>query len=501
MISSRSKNAKLNIIFGYLSQIGIIVLSFVGRRIFLNFLSVDYLGINGLYSNILSVLSLAELGLDTALVYSLYKPVAENDVPLINSLLRYFRKIYVGLAFGILSVGLALTPFLRFIVKSDLRNDELIIYYILFLLNSFASYFVAHKVALLSASQQQRVQKLVALLSGLILQFLHIAVLIIWKSFLIYVITTVSVTVINNLILSLSCNKLHPYLKNKTAAVSFDTAPIKSKIASTLIYKIGAVAINNTDNILISVIVSTAAVGFYSNYFTVITAVQGFIAIITTALISGIGSLGANRDKTRQYEIFNVALLFYHFISALGLIGFSLLFNNVITLWLGAEYLFDANTVFIIALNFYVTNAISPVWMYREANGLFEKVRYLMIIRAAINLILSIVLGKLLGTFGILLATVISLIVTSFWYEPPILFKNVFGVSVFKYWQKQIKYFAVTAISFTICAFIIRFIPEGIPFLMLKCMTVIAVTAILFLAVSFKGKELKHISDFLKRKK
>lgn len=262
MSNSRSKNALLNIVFGYAAQMGILILSFVGRRIFLRFLSIDYLGINGLYSNILTVLSLAELGLDTAVLYSLYKPVADNDIPLINSLLKYFKKIYTVLAVGIFAVGLALIPFLKFIVKSSLNDNSLIIFYLLFLVNTVASYFVAHKVAFLSACQEQRIQKLVMLSSNLILQVLHIIVLLIWKNYYVYVSATVVTTIINNLILNAICNKIHPHLREKTELVSFEKEPIRNRIYSTFVYKIGGVAINNTDNILISMLVSTAAVGF-----------------------------------------------------------------------------------------------------------------------------------------------------------------------------------------------------------------------------------------------
>jgi len=501
MKNSISKNTKLNIIFGYLSQIGILILSLVGRRIFLRYLSIEYLGINGLYSNILSVLSLAELGLDTALVYSLYKPVSENNVPLINSLLSYFKKIYTFLALGVFTLGLALIPFLGLIVKSNLNSTDLIIYYLLFLLNSVLSYFVAHKTALFSACQEQRIQKLIFLLTNLILQILHIAVLIIWQNYRIYIITTVLVTIINNLILSSVCNRLHPYLKTKTEKIPFETSSIKYKIQSTFIYKIGTVTITNTDNILISLLIGTAAVGIYSNYIAIISAVQGFISIISTALISGVGNLGASRDKSRQYEVFNVALLFYHFVSALGLAGFSLLFNDLITVWLGVEYLLDLNTVFIIAFNFYITNAVSPVWMYREANGLFEKVKYLMLIRSAINLVLSIILGNLLGLSGILLATAISLLLTGFWYEPSILFKKVFETGIWQYWKKQIKYFVLTAAAFIINAFIFFALPAGTLFLIIKCVILILITFLIFGIASFKSIEAKNLFSFLKSKK
>lgn len=486
MNKSRGKTVLFNVFFGYAAQIGILVLSFIGRKIFLNFLSVDYLGINGLYSNILTVLSLAELGLDTAVLYSLYKPVADNDIPKINSLLRYFRKIYVLLALGIFIVGIAISPFLEYIVKSDIGSTDLLIFYLLFLINTIVSYFVAHKVAFLSACQEQWIQRIVTLSSNLVLQILHIVVLLLWKNYYVYVFATVGTTILNNLILNIVCNKIHPELKGKTPPQDFDREPIKSRIYSTFVYKIGGVAINNTDNILISTLVNTAAVGLYSNYYTLISAVQGFIAIISTSLISAIGNLAAHGNNKRQYEIFDVALFFYHFIAAIGLVGFTLLSNDVITLWIGSDYLFDSKTVFIIALNFYLTNAITPIWMFREANGLFAQVKYLMIIRATINIVLSIVFGKIYGTFGILLATVISLLVTNFWFEPTILFKTVFKVSVFNYWKKQIKYYAATVFGFWVGGSIVSHIPNGMVPLIFKCIVVIISVLLSFLIVSHK---------------
>lgn len=501
MSNSRSKNAMLNIMFGYIAQIGILILSVIGRKIFLNFLSVEYLGINGLFSNILMVLSLAELGLDTAVLYSLYKPVADNAISLVNSLLAYFKKVYTILAIGVLIVGLAIIPFLKYIVKSSINNTELIVYYLLFLVNTVASYFVAHKIAFLSACQEQRVQKIVTLLSNLILQVLHILVLLILKNYYAYVCATVVTTIISNVILSAVCNKIHPELKNKEEPVIFDKKPIRSRVYSTFIYKICGVAINNTDNILISMLVSTAAVGLYSNYYMVISALQGFIAIISTSLISGIGNLGANGNEKRQYEVFNLALFFYNFIATLGLVGFSLLFNDVIKLWLGSSYLFDNKTVFIIAFNFYITNAVTPIWVYREANGLFEQVRYLMLIRASINIVLSIFLGKICGVFGILLATALSQIATSFWYEPSILFKNVFQVSVLHYWKRQIKCFATTLCCLCVGYLAVKYIHGGIAMLLVKIVVIIISVILSFGTVYYKSIELKTVINFLKNRR
>ena len=497
MSKSRSQNTILNIFFGYAAQLGTIVLSFIGRRIFLQYLSVDYLGINGLYSNILTVLSLAELGLDTAVVYSLYKPVADGNEALINSLLAYFKRIYFALAGIIFLIGTALVPFLHFLIKSELNRQDLIYYYLIFLANTVASYFVA----LLCAYQEQRVQKLVVLSSNLVLQILHIIVLVVWKNYYLYVLATLLTTIISNLALGCVCDKIHPNIKKKLPPVDFDKKPIREKVYSTLIYKVGAVAVTNTDNILISVLVSTAAVGLYSNYYVVYGSIQGFIAIITTSLISSLGNLGVSGDKKRQYEIFNFALMFYHFTAALGLIGFSALLNDVVELWLGAEYLFDWPTVFIIALNFYISNAISPVWMYREANGLFEQVRYLMLARAAVNIILSVLLGMIWGTFGILLATAISLAVTNFWYEPRILFKKVFDLSVREYWRTQGRYFLMTLLAMAVCYGAIGVLPRAatLPLILIKTLLIILLTTGIFFVFVHRKPEYGEIKALYAR--
>lgn len=499
MKNSRKKNALLNISIGYISQIGILFLTFFGRKIFLKYLSIEYLGINGLYSNILTVLSLPELGLDTALLYSLYKPVAENDIPLISSLLTYFKKIYRLLASSIFVIGICLIPFLRYIIKSDLNNSELVIYYLLFLMNTVATYLIAHKVALLSAFQEQRFQKVALLLSNLILQIIYIVVLVLFANYYLYLASTVVTTLCNNAILSWFCDKQHPDIKENKKKVSFDKNPIKQRVKSTFFYKIGAVAISNTDNILISTIVSTAAVGLYYNYFSIISSIQGFLAIITSSLISGVGNLSVHGNKDKQYNIFNILLLCYHFIAAMGMVGLYLLLNDVITLWLGEQYLFEKSTVFVITFNFYLSTLVTPIWMYRESNGLFNQVKYLMLIRATINIFLSIILGIYIGTTGILLATAISLILSSFWYEPRILFKSVFHKSTSYYWKKQIKYFILTLLSYFICKNIINLIGSTLLEIIVKCIIVIIIVSMIFILFNLNTTECRTLIKMLKK--
>lgn len=499
MDNSRSKNVFLNVFFGYIAQFGILILSFISRRIFVNFLSADYLGINGLYSNILSVLALAELGLGNVTQFFLYKPVAENNYAKVASLFKYFKKLYKGIAVSVMLLGLALIPFLKYIINSDLKINELIVYYILFLLNSVLTYFSAPHIALLAANQDNRLHKLVTLLTNFILQFAHIAVLFIWKNYVIYIVATLLSTIFNVIILNIICYKRYPYIKQKASKTEVNSSQIINSVKSTFFYKVGAVIVNNTSNIMISILVSTAAVGLYSNYYMVVSGIQGFITIITTSLISSIGNLSAHGNKERMHSVFNVMLLFYNFIATVGGIGFYLLFNDFITIWLGKEYLMDNSVVFVIALNFYLTTAVSPIWMYRESNGLFDKVKYLMLTVALLNIVFSLILGNLCGVLGVLLAPALAKIASQVWYEPRILFKGVFGVSQKHYWILQLKYLGLSVISLGLCNLCVLKLPATLICMIINAVMIITICTTVFVIVNIKSPQLKEIRTIMFR--
>ena len=497
--ASRTENIKRNVLWGYIAQIGVLLLSFLGRRLFLHFLSVDYLGVNGLYTNVLQVLSLAELGLGTAITFSLYKPLASGDEAYIRSLVRYARRLYLFIALAVLAIGLALIPFLPRIVNSELPLSQLILYYVLYLVNSTMSYFVAHKSALVAASQNHRLQKRVELGMAFFAQVLHIAVLLLWHNYTVYVVATLLCTALSNLALGVIVDKRYPYLRDKAAPVAVDRVGIAANIRSTFLYKLGTVAINSTDNILISMLVSTAAVGLYSNYLVVVYAVQGFVSTVTVSLLSGIGSLHAESNRARMLEVFDVMLLTYHAVAAACGVCFFYLFNDLIPIWLGTAYLLDTPTVFAIAFNFYLTNAISPIWMFRESTGLFNRVKYLMLVTAFCNIVLSVIFGKLWGTFGILIASAAARILTAFWYEPMILFQNVFDAGASHYWRRQAKYFLCTLLTAALCLPLARAPWRSLPFLAIKGIAFFAVTGGVFYLACRKTPEFAEARGMVRK--
>ena len=463
MVNSRKNNALKNITVGIITQILMVVLSFLGRTVFVQFLDVSYLGINGLYGNILSVLALAELGLGNVTQFFLYKPVAENDQEKVSRLVNYFQKLYLIIAGVVLVIGLALIPTLKYIVNCDLPENELIIYYILFLVNSTVSYFSAHKSALLLAYQDNRLQKYITVAINLLMQLLHIVVLALWHNYTVYLCTTTFTACLQVILVNSICARKYPLVKTPGAAKisAEEKRYIADNVKSTFVYKIGGTIISNTDNILISVIVSTVAVGLYSNYFIVVMAVQGLLAIVTTSLVPGIGNLSVAKNEKRMQEVLDAMLLFYHWVGAFGAISFYFLFDDLIPIWIGERFLLDHFTVFAIAINFYVSSAISPVWMFREANGIFGRVKYLLIITAVVNIALSVLMGYLWGMAGILLATAVAKLLTQIWYEPKILFSSVLHSGLKAYWKNQFWYVILTLIAILICHGINRILPSG----------------------------------------
>ena len=484
--TSRTKNFILNVFFGYISQIVALILSFVNRKIFVSFLPLEYLGINGLYTNILTVLSLTEMGLDTAFVYFLYKPISENNSNLVSSMLSYFSKLYIRIASLLIGIAFCIIPFLKYIINLDngliLQDKDIIFYYIIFLLNTTIPYLFAQYSVLLSASQLNRVKHNLTLLTNILLQIIHLLALCFFRTYEAYVLVTLIMTVFHCILLRILTRKRYPSLFDRNRKqVTFDKQIIWQKVKSTILYKFGAVAVNNTDNILISILVSTPAVGLYSNYNTLVAAIQGLIAIVSNSFISGLGNMFAEEgNREAKEKLFYSQLYVYHLVGAIGFIGFFLLSDKFVALWLGSKYVMGKRVSFSIALCFYLTNISAPIWINREANGLFEKVKYLMIARAIINLVLSIFLGKILGTFGIILATSISILLTSFWIEPRILFKTVFHISTREYWKKQIMYVIISISSFALLYFVDRIFNNTIVYFALETIIIILVCALTF---------------------
>ncbi len=456
---SRTKNTKKNLLNGIINVFITILLSFATRTIFVKLLSTEYLGVNGLYSNILNILTLTELGLSNVALFSLYKPLVEKDEEKVSQLVHFFDKLFYVIFLIILGMGLLLIPFLRFIVNSNLELKELIIYYVLYLLSTSISYLGISKQILINADQRVYIIKNASTCFNILQNVLQIASLIYFKNYYTYLTVQCICTIFINIYLINKANKLYPFLKKPQRPIEkSEKNDIFKRTKDLFMYKISVIIVNCTDNIFISTLLGTSIVGYYSNYAMVITVFSTLMNTIINAISSSIGNLNAKSSKEKKIDIFYNLLFIMQWITGFFSMGMIIMFNDFINLWIGAEYTISILSVIIIVMNFYIQNIINPVWMYRESLGLFKEVKGLMFITAILNIIFSYVFGKLLGLAGIFLATLVSRLLTTVWYEPIILLKKTLDVDVKKYYLTQLKYILL----FSVVTIGIYFIAQNI---------------------------------------
>ena len=493
---TRKQYVTLNILAGSVSQVISMILQLIGRTIFINSLGIEYLGINAMFYNILMVLSLADLGFGTAIVYSMYKPLAENDTDMVVALMTYYRKIYHRLAFIVAAIGIGMLPLLPFVVNLNTEIPYLPIYYMLYVANIVISYLMSYKFTIITADQKSYLITVYSLIGSILQTIVQIIVLIVFKNFMLYLIVFILRTLLVNWFQSNKAKKLYPYISGTRELDPVTKKSIFENVKSMFLYKLGGVLLNNTDNFIISVIVGTVYVGYYSNYMTVIVAIYSFTDIIFNSVTSSVGSLNATDDNDRKYEIFNVLNFIVFWIMSFCSVCFLVLFNDFITLWVGKEFVFGILTVIVIVLNFFMPGTITTVSIYRDTTGMFRQTKYVFLVTAFINLVLSIILGKIYGLFGILLATAIARMLTNMWYEPFILFKKHFKKSPILYFKRQAYYWMIAVICCLSTYLMSRVINTVSVFnLIVKLVICLIVPNVIILALFFRSKEFEYINE------
>lgn len=501
MNNSRTKNTIINFGTGIFSQILNIVLSFIVRTIFIRTLSSEYLGINGLFTNILTILSFAELGIGNAIIYNMYKPVSENNHEKIKSLMKLYCISYRIIGIVVAIAGLCVIPFMDIIIKDIPNIDEnLIIIYLLFLLNTVLSYFFTYKKSIISAYQKENIINNYRMYFYIIKSILQVLLLIIFKNFIIFLLIQVLCTFIENLVISYKANKMFPYLKEKNIK-NIDIEESKSifsNIKSLVMYKLGSVILNGTDNIVISSMIGIEIIGICSNYTMIISSVVGVLGTALNSITSSIGNLNTIEDSQKKedvfYQILFVTAWLYNFCSNAILI----LITPFIELWIGSDYVLIDTAIVALALHMYVNGVQFAGYTYRITLGLFERGKYAPIIAAILNIILSIILGKYIGITGIFLATSISRLCTTTWLDAYLVHKYEFKTSVFKFFRKYIMYFVIFIINYIVCNYISSLIGNsGLINFILKALVILIIPNIVMMITFYNSKEFKSIKNRL----
>lgn len=426
-----------------------IVLQFLVRMIFVKILPVEYLGINGLFTNILAVLSLSELGIGPAMVYSLYKPLAINDTHTVRAIMSLFKKSYIIIGLLILVSGFCITPWLDFFLKEKPDIEHLQWIYLIFVLDTGISYFYSYKRSLLIADQKQNIANFYQGLMQIILGCFQCIFLLCTESYWSFIILKVIATLVENILVAHKVDKLYLYLKNKSNSNinnldRYVKQDIIKNVKALFFGKLGGIVVFSSTNIIISKYIGLSIVGLYSNYLLIINAVNSFLNQLYGALTASIGNLAVLGTDEKKLEVFKVLNFITASIAAYISIGFYLFFNVVISLWLGKEYIFSTDIVLLISINFYLTTMRKPSQIFEDAFGLFWQKRFMPIPEIIVNLVTSIIGAQYFGLIGILLALTISTVLVPLWFEPYIILKNRIKYSYLSFWRRYAVYCIVT---------------------------------------------------------
>lgn len=425
----RTENSIKNIAMNFLYNILNYGLRFLSRIIFVKTLAEVYLGVNGLLSNVLGILSLTELGIGTAIGYSLYEPLAKEDNNKIRSLMQFYKKAYRIISLIVLSLGLILLPALPYLIKDNTGIENLNIIYIIFLINMVIGYLFSYKRTLITSDQKK--YKIVPhiMAFNIITSISQIIVLLIFKNYIIYLLIQSICTILENIVINKYIDKQYPYLNSKEKIEPIDKLElktIKDKVKALLLHKVGSYTLSSTDNLIISKLIGIVTVGIYSNYSLIVNMISSFIYLLITNVTSSLGNLIASEKPKKRLKVFNEMNFTCFILYGISSVCFINLFNPFIELVFGKNYLLAMSVVYIIVINHYLTGMNNVVISVQTAGGLYEKDKYIPLIQSVINLVISIYLGQKIGLSGVFIGTAVSTLLPLI-IKPFIVYKNIFN--------------------------------------------------------------------------
>lgn len=460
MKSNFSKSV-LNASIASACQIFTLLLSFVARSFFIKFLSTEYLGISGLFSNILTILSFTELGIGHVMVYSLYAPLKMGDSRKIRSLLELYKKAYYAIALVILSVGLAITPFIEYLIKETPNVPENIhLLFILYLSNTVASYLCTYKKSLLLADQKTYLSNIVTSTVQLFLVILQIFVLYLTHSFIGYLLCQIFCTLLSNVLLTLIVNyQYRDTLKAKSEILDKEEKrKIFNNIKALAISKVSGIVSSGTDNIIISKMFGLSPVGLVSNYTMIINSVNNVFYNAFTSISAGIGNFNVDSSLEKKRQIFDELFFTVYFVYSFVCVCLLVLIQPFIRVWIGESYILSFSVIINLILGIYVGGMNYPVYSFRTTMGYYKQVQFVYVACAIANIILSIFLGKIIGVTGVFAATWISKFflteIADSFFSYKVILKRKQGL----YFLKYSLYFAILIVNAMICSFVIRLI-------------------------------------------
>lgn len=447
MKSERKKSSFKNMITAVSSNVLTIIVGLVAQAVFIKILGSEYLGLNGLFSNVISMLGIVELGMGSAIIYNMYKPIAENDHEKIKSLMQFYKKSYRIITLIISIIGIMIIPFIKYIVDIESITVDINVYlvYILFLLETICSYILSYKRSMLYADQKEYITNIIHIGYTILVNTMQLTFLYFTNDYYLYLIIKVMMRLVENIVISSYVNRRYSYLldNNVTKLDSKTEKDIFQKIRALFFHKIGTFIVSGTDNIIISKYLGLVTVGLYSNYYMIINAVQTVINHIIQATRASVGNLLVTESKTKQFDVFNKIRFVNFWISCFSSICIFVIMDSFITIWIGYKFVLPTKVLLVLVINFFIVSSRSTYGAFKEAAGIFYEDRFVPIIESLLNIVLSIIFVKKFGLMGVFMGTIGSGLVLWCYSYPKYVYNKLFGRKISDYMKETIYYFII----------------------------------------------------------
>lgn len=493
---NRTEYSMRNASVAMVAKILAIFCGYLTRVVFTHTFTADYVSLNGLLTNVLSALNLSELGIGTALVYAMYGPAARGDKEREKSLMLLYGQMYKVIALVVLVIGAIMYPILMILMNKQPQVENLLLVYILFVSYSISSYFLAYKSMIFLVMQENYINELLD--SGfLVLQnLLQIVILLTSRNYILFLLIYVGCILLRNLTTSAWAERRYPFLREKNVSpmAQEEKKEIYRNVRAMLMHKIGLVGINNTDNLILTGIVGLLAVGSYSNYYLVIGSVRQIIDRTVRGIVGSVGNLGATASKDHIKKIFWTAFFCVNWIYGFAAICMFGILDLFVGLSFGQQFVFPKTVTAVLCLNLYLNGLRQAVLIFRDTLGLFWYDRYKTIVESVVNLVVSILLARQLGTVGVFLGTTVSIVGVSIWVEPLVLYKEYFKDSMIPYFIRFSLYVLATLLTGAMTAGLCGLVGgSDLTQLLRRGFICLTLPNLIFLLLFFRSKEFRQV--------
>lgn len=489
----RSKNAINSIIFGVIYRLVITLCPFIIRTVMLYVMGVEYLGLSSLFTSLLSFLSLAELGVGSAMVYAMYKPIADEDDDAVCALLNLYKKLYRIIGTVILAVGLILLPFIDNLIKGGYPDTiNLHILYAIYLANTVASYYLfGYKQSILMAYQRQDIISKRSMVVQMLMYICQIIALIVSHDYYAYVILLPIFTVVTNFANSIIVDRLYPQYKCRGTVPKEQTDAIKKNIYALIGGRLSSTVLHSSDNLVLSAFVGLSMVAMYGNYYCILNSVVGFLTIIYNSLTAGIGNSIVTENLEKNYNDFKVLSFMNNWLVTWCSACLLCLMQPFMKIWTGKDLMFDTAVVVLFAGYFYIYQINKIVLTFKDAAGLWRQEFFRPYVVMATNLILNILLVQIIGIYGVVLSTIVSLFIAVPW-STHVLYKCLFKISAVPYVKDFIRNVIIATLACAITYFVCSLIDiNNVTNLILRALVCCVLPNLVLLIAFYRSSMLK----------